>query len=114
MIHLSNQQKVNTVSLIRQACANQDEGHCLLLCDYDFEICPQLITNSLLCRYFRNAVLPCDKLLHSQIMDADVIKRCTLCKKPFQANSNRAKYCIECSKKVKRTQAKKRMQKMRG
>ena len=113
MLHVNNQQKNSATALIRQACANIDEGHCLLLCDYDFEICPQLITNSLLCRYFRNAVLPSDKLLYSQIMNADVIKRCELCKKPFQAGSNRAKYCTECAKKARKKQTRESMRKIR-
>lgn len=44
--------------LIRGLCANCDGGDCLLLDDGEAHVCPQLITYSLLCRYFRAAVLP--------------------------------------------------------
>ena len=50
--------------LLRRLCANYDRGNCLLLDDgYDPFICPQIISNSLLCRYFCAAVLPADREL---------------------------------------------------
>ena len=50
--------------LLRHLCANYDRGNCLLLDDgYDPCPCPQLISNTLLCRYFRSAVLPADREL---------------------------------------------------
>ena len=53
--------KVN--SLVRRECCNCDNGHCILLDDGDECVCPQLISYSLLCKWFRIAVLPLDKLL---------------------------------------------------
>ena len=54
--------KVN--SLVRRECCNCDNGHCILLDDGDECVCPQLISYSLLCKWFRIAVLPLDKLLY--------------------------------------------------
>ena len=56
-------------SLIRRLCANYDSGSCLLL-EENFEPCPcpQLLTCSLLCKYFRTAVLPADADLYAEVM----------------------------------------------
>lgn len=53
--------------LIKRLCANYDDGNCLLLGDGESCVCPQTISYSLLCRYFRNAVLPADKELYANI-----------------------------------------------
>ncbi len=42
--------------LIRRLCANCDSGNCLLLDDGD--PCPQMVSPTLICKYFRAAVLP--------------------------------------------------------
>ena len=57
--------KVN--SLVRRECCNCDNGHCILLDDGDECVCPQLISYSLLCKWFRIAVLPLDKLLYAEL-----------------------------------------------
>ena len=90
-------------ALIRRLCANYDRaggGDCLLL---DMP-CPQLQSHSLTCRYFRDAVLPVDKLLHAQIMGQGGVKTCASCGKPFRAVANRAKYCDGCRQKERRKQ----------
>ena len=43
--------------LIRRLCANCEGGNCLLLDDGDPCPCPQMISNTLICKYFRAAVL---------------------------------------------------------
>ena len=53
--------KVN--ALVKRECCNCDNGHCILLDDGEECVCPQLIPYSLLCKWFRIAVLPGDKLL---------------------------------------------------
>ena len=53
--------KVN--ALVRRTCCNYDNGNCILLDDGDECVCPQLISYSLLCKWFRAAVLPADRLL---------------------------------------------------
>ena len=100
-------------ALIRRLCANYDRagcGDCLLL---DIP-CPQLQTHSLTCRYFRDAVLPADKLLHAQIMGQGGLKTCASCGKPFRAIANRAKYCDGCRQSERRKHEAERKRKKRA
>ena len=93
MIRLNEAQYRKVKKLTRRLCANNDGGCCLLLDDGDPCVCVQAISFSLLCRYFREAVLPADRELCADIMcQHDTRKRCELCGKPFHARSNRAKY----------------------
>ena len=65
-------------ALVRKRCCNYDEGNCLLLDDgYDPCPCPQLITRSLLCKWFREAVLPDDLQTHDEILLGKNAKMCT-------------------------------------
>ena len=69
--------------LIRSLCANCNGGNCLLLDDgYEPCPCPQMLTCSVLCRYFRAAVLPADRELQAEIM-ADSRRRCRECRRPL-------------------------------
>ena len=92
--------------LIRKLCANCDNGNCLLLDDGEACVCPQLISYSLLCKYFRAAVLPADRELYAEIMDADARKRCAECGRLFAAESKNVRYCKTCA--ANRTRRKKR------
>ena len=96
--HLNGIQFRLSKSLIRRLCANYESGNCLLL-EENFEPCPcpQLLTCSLLCKYFRSSVLPADVELHTEIMGSSQYKRCIVCGRPFYANSNRAVYCDRCA-----------------
>ena len=53
--------------LIRRLCANYDEGNCLALDEGEGCVCVQSISYSLLCRYFKEAVLPADAELCAAI-----------------------------------------------
>ena len=98
MIRLNEAQYRKVKKLTRRLCANNDGGCCLLLDDGDPCVCVQAISFSLLCRYFREAVLPADRELCADIMrQHDTRKKCELCGKPFHARSNRAKYCDACA-----------------
>ena len=67
-IYTEKQSKiVNT--LVKNECCNYDEGNCLLLDDGETHCCPQLITYSLLCQYFRRAVLPLRSDLEDEILN---------------------------------------------
>ena len=69
--------------LIRRLCANYDEGNCLALDEGEGCVCVQSISYSLLCRYFKEAVLPADAELSAAIgQGADELKRCRSCGKP--------------------------------
>lgn len=96
-------------NLIKNLCCNYRDGECLLL---DCE-CPQMITFSLICKWFKNAVLPNDTELYVQLIKPKNIKECKICGKNFMYKSNKAMYCPGCKKEVLRRQATLRKQKQR-
>ena len=102
-IKLTPSQRRPCNRLIKRLCANYDGGNCLPLDEGDGCVCVQMISLSLICKYFRNAVLPAEKELY-----ADIFRRrtyhCAECGAAFVPNSNRQKYCLSCSKKVHRRQ----------
>ena len=69
--------KVN--ALVRRTCCNCDDGNCILLDDGDYCVCPQLISYSLLCKWFRIAVLPADKELYAELYHTEDMRRCSVC-----------------------------------
>ena len=77
-------------------------------------VCPQLISYSLLCRWFQNAVLPADKLLYAELYQAEDRRRCAECGAAFASTSNSVKYCPDCRKRITRRQAAERMRKRRA
>lgn len=83
-------------------CCNYDGGNCIALDDGDECVCVQSISYSLLCRWFRAAVLPLDKALETALLHRREGKRCTICGALFVPGSNRAKYCLECAKQERR------------
>ena len=68
-------------SLAKKLCCNCDNGKCILLDDGEECVCPQLISYSLLCKWFQTAVLPLDKELHAELLKAEDMRRCTVCGK---------------------------------
>ena len=104
--------KVNI--LVKRECCNCIDGNCILLDDGEECVCPQLISYSLLCKWFRMAVLPADTLLYAELMNAENRKRCTECGAFFASSSNNVKYCPECRKRITRRQAAERMRKRRA
>ena len=106
MIRLDEKQYRAVKKMTRAACANNVCGNCLLLDDGDTCVCVRSISYSLLCRFFREAVLPADRQLCEQItrsVETD-LKRCAVCGSTFAAGSNRAKYCPDCAAKIRRRQ----------
>jgi len=99
--------KVN--ALVRRTCCNYDNGNCILLDDGDECVCPQLISYSLLCKWFRVAVLPADRLLYAELYQTGDKKKCTECGAFFASTSNSVKYCPVCRKRITRRQAAERM-----
>ena len=104
--------RVNT--LVKKECCNWDKGYCILLDDGDECVCPQLISYSLLCKWFKIAVLPLDKELYAELFKADDMRRCTVCGASFASASNSVKYCQDCRKRITRKQAAERMRKRRA
>lgn len=92
--------------LVRVLCANCDGGNCLLLDDGESCLCPQLIASSLICNYFRAAVLPEDTALHTALIPPPVgmARRCRECGTLFTAPKHNTLFCPSCAQnRVKRS-----------
>lgn len=91
-------------------CANYDRptGDCLLM----DEACWQVCCSSGLCRYFKEAVLPLDRVFYADLVKPGSLKVCA-CGRSFVPASNRAKYCPECAKVKQREAATLRKRKQR-
>ena len=94
-------------------CCNYIDGNCIALDDGEECVCVQSISYSLLCRWFRAAVLPQDKELETALFHRLNAKKCSVCGALFTPGSNRAKYCPECAARMKRINAAKRKRKQR-
>ena len=60
-------------------CCNYDGGNCIALDDGEECVCVQSISYSLLCRWFRAAVLPLDRELETALFHRLDAKRCAVC-----------------------------------
>ena len=83
-------------------CCNYDGGNCLLLDDGEPCVCVQSISLSLMCRWFRVAVLPLDGELAAALLYRGSRKRCAVCGAAFVPKSNRGKYCPDCAGRMKK------------
>ena len=93
---LTKEQMPRVRRLVRQCC-NYDHGECIALDDGAGCECVQAISYSLLCKWFRSAVLPLDPALELSLLGG-VPKRCANCGEAFVPGSNRAKFCPACGK----------------
>ena len=113
---MTPRQRREAVKLIRKHCCNYDDDNCLLLDDGEEHVCPQSISYSVNCKFFRHVLLE-DKQVQSlkaEIFRDDATKLCSVCGKVFQSTSNNAKYCVDCAKDVQRKQKAKHAQKKRS
>ena len=62
-----------------------------MLDDWEEYVCPQLISYSLLFKWFRMAVLPANTLLYAELINTEDWKRCTECGSFFASTSNTAR-----------------------
>lgn len=108
----SQSRRVNV--LVKKACCNYMNGDCILLDDGSRCGCPQVISFSLICKWFRTAVLPADNELYAELYAMEDKRRCVVCKTAFASKSNHAKYCPDCRKRITRKQAAERMRKKRS
>ena len=97
-------QKKQAASLIRRECCCFEDGNCVVLDDGDTCTCPQTISFSVCCKWFRWAVLPLDGTLEAEIFRDKDLKCCAVCGGVFVPKSNRAKYCPGCAVRVHRRQ----------
>ena len=98
---LTKEQMPRVRRLVKQCC-NYDGGECIALDDGAGCVCVQTISYSLLCKWFRNAVLPLDPALELRLLGGTT-KRCENCREQFVPGSNRAKYCPACGAKRRKT-----------
>ena len=111
MIPHMDYQQYRTARRLVHSCCNYDCGNCLLLDDGEECVCPQSITYSLVCRWFRAAVLPLDTGLCAALLYRDRMKPCAICGSYYVPKSNRAKYCPECAIAVRRKKEAERQRK---
>ena len=86
--------QLRSVRGLTKRCCNFLDGDCLLLDD----ACPQSISRSLICRWFRHAVLPQQPKLEQAILSPKKLRRCEVCGTGILARSGRTKYCPACAK----------------
>lgn len=85
VIEIKEKIPVMTYSQYRRArklvhqCCNYESGNCLALDDGEECVCVQSISYSLLCDWFRAAVLPLDEPLVTALLHRKEHKRCAVC-----------------------------------
>ena len=115
MIPHMTYQQYRTAQRLVHNCCNYDHGNCLLLDDgWDTCVCVQSISYSLLCRWFRSAVLPLDQSLCVALLHRENMKKCVLCGGWYIPNSNRAKYCPDCAEQERRRKTRERVRRHRA
>ena len=103
---LTEKQRISVNTLVKNECCNYDEGNRLLLDDGETHCCPQLITYSLLCQYFRRAVLPLRPDLEDEILNQKQKGLCKDCNNPFIKKHHNQLYCISCARiRIRRQKA---------
>ena len=102
--------QLRSVRGLTKRCCNFLDGDCLLLDG----ACPQYISRSLLCRWFRRAVLPQQLKLEQAILSPKKLRRCEVCGTGILVCSGRTKYCPACAKEVHRQQKAKSARKRRS
>ena len=110
IVHM-NYQQYRTARKLVHSCCNYDGECCLLLDNGEECVCPQSITYSLVCRWFRAAVLPLDAGLCAALLYCDRMKPCAICGSYFVPKSNRAKYCLDCAVTARRNKEAERQRK---
>ena len=97
-------QRKQANALIRRECCCYEDGNCMLLDAGDTHTCPQMISFSVCCKWFRWAVLPLAGTLEAEIYRGRDLKRCAVCGGVFVPKSNWGKYCPDCAARVHRRQ----------
>ena len=92
--------------IIRRLCSNCVNGNCIRLDQGEEVPCPQMLSASVCCRFFRNVLLkdPEAGTLEAEIFASGTRKRCAICGKEFYSAGNRAKYCADCKAGAQRKQ----------
>lgn len=101
--------------LIKQHCCNFQQGSCISV-DWSFcNICPQWNSYSLLCKWFRNCVMPLDWGFQQEVLHPHTYKRhCEICKKLYVPTGPNSKYCDSCSIEQRRKKTRIRVARFRA
>ena len=78
LYRLTPVQRKQANALIRRECCCYEDGNCMLLDDGDAHTCPQTISFSVRCKWFRWAVLPQIGTLEAEIFRDKELKRCEI------------------------------------
>ena len=109
---LTGREKQRIKKLITSHCANYDREYGCLPLDCDCPMFGICYTNSALCRYFRNALLPTDPELEA-VFTRTLTVNCKQCGNPFPVDGKRV-YCSErCAAEARRQQTAARVRKHR-
>ena len=84
-------QRKQANALIRWECCNCEDGDCIALDDGDTCTCPQMISFSVCCKWFRWSVLPQSGMLEAEIFREKELKRFSVCGRVVVPKSNRGK-----------------------
>ena len=103
-----------TAQRLVHSCCNYDRGNSLLLDDGEECVCVQSISYSLICRWFRAAVLPLDESLCAALLYREDMKKCVLCGGWYIPKSNRAKYCPDCAEQERQRKTRERVRRHRA
>jgi hypothetical protein len=102
--------------LVKDLCANYDNKYgCLILDGACYMFYGVAFTNTGLCKYFREAVLPTDPLMEAMLTGGGNMetRRCAICGEPFPASGRQA-YCSDvCAGRAQRRQQREHMRKKR-
>jgi hypothetical protein len=81
-------------------CCNYDDGNCIALDDGEPCVCAQSISYSLLCKWFRAAVLPTDAELYAALFPPPSFgqRRCRECGQIFKPPKRNTLYCPACAR----------------
>ena len=104
LFRMTTKQRKRANALIRKSCCNYSGGNCLWLDRGRECICVQSISHSIICKWFRHAILPQDASLEAGVFSIGKAKHCAVCGALFRPKSNRGKYCTACAKHIHRKQ----------
>ena len=94
LLQMTSGQRRQANKLIQDMCINYEDGECVILgC-----VCPQMISYSVLCRYFRQAVLPYNAVLEADIRKINAPFLCKGCGNPIIRTGNKKQYCSQCAR----------------
>lgn len=105
---LTEKERQEIRNLAKTMCANYDRKYgCLPLDGECYMFYGVGYTNTAMCKYFKNSVLPLNPQLEATLNGEDIaerIKKCEICGNEFYTTGNKSKYCKYCAHRVRRRQ----------